>query len=78
MTAFSLIDGNVYRLPSGREFLVHIDGRRCELFNHAEWLEHIDAAYVVEADGTISFQGLDTGWRADDLTDTGRNSATWH
>jgi len=72
-----LTEGHVYRLPNGREFVARAADGLYELPSRAEWHAHARAAYAVEAGGTITFQGFDTGWRVSDLRDTGRSGALW-
>ncbi|HYE13457.1 MAG TPA: hypothetical protein VD968_03335 [Pyrinomonadaceae bacterium] len=65
----------IYRLPDGREFVVSTlfhDG--CSLYTPHAWATFGLPEYWVDSEGRLLRTGDPTGWRAQDLTDTGKTT----
>ena len=75
MQAKKLRERGVYRLPDGREVVVSecSDGEYC-LFTAETYATFGMAEYLLDRGGRISAGGEPTGWRVEDLADTGRTA----
>jgi len=66
----------VYALPDGREFVVstiYYDG--CSLYAPRAWESFGLAEYWVDRDGRLLQRGVESVWKVQDLTDTGRTAS---
>ena len=75
MQAKKLRERGIYRLPDGREVVVSECGAGAYcLFSAATYAAFGLAEYLLDQDGRISAGGAPTGWRSEDLADTGRTA----
>jgi hypothetical protein len=75
----SLREHGIYCLPNGKELVVldkHENGRIA--YRLAAWERFEMTEYEVNEEGRLVCQGKLTAWDLDNLTDTGRTSASFH
>ena len=75
MRQIKLRERGVYRLPGGREIVATgCGGEELCLYQIQTYESFGLAEYLVNAEGEILEDGRPTGWRLEDLTDTGRTA----
>ena len=71
----NLRDHGIYRLPNGRELVALVSrGKPLLLYKFSE-PDRIE--YALNEGGRLTFQGRQTAWSIDDLSDTGRTERNY-